>query len=100
MVRFFLEIAALVTVGMWGWRQSDNWIKYVMAIGLPFLMAILWGVFAVPNDPSRTGNTIVNTPGVVRLILELAFFAFATSAFYSMDYKITARVFGTIVFIH
>jgi len=40
MVRFFLEIAALVTVGMWGWRQSDNWIKYVMAIGLPFLMAI------------------------------------------------------------
>ena len=100
MVRFFLEIAALVTVGMWGWRQSDNWIKYVMAIGLPFLMAILWGVFAVPNDPSRTGNTIVDTPGVVRLILELAFFAFATWAFYSMDYKITARVFGTIVFIH
>jgi hypothetical protein len=100
MVRFFLEIAALVTVGMWGWRQSDNWIKYVMAIGLPFLMAILWGVFAVPNDPSRTGNTIVDTPGVVRLILELAFFAFATWAFYSMDHKITARVFGTIVFIH
>ncbi len=64
------------------------------------MMAVLWGVFALPNDPSRSGNTAIDTPGIIRLVLELAFFAFATWAFYNMDYKITARVFGTIVFIH
>ena len=63
-------------------------------------MAVLWGVFAVPNDPSRSGNTIVDTPGVVRLILEFAFFAFATWAFYNLDYKTTAKVFGAIVVVH
>lgn len=100
MVRFFLEIAALVAVGMWGWRQSDSWFKYLLASGLPVLMAVLWGVFAVPNDPSRSGNTVIDTLGIIRLILELAFFAFATWAFYNMDYKTTARIFGATVFIH
>lgn len=99
-IRFFLEIAALVAVGMWGWRQSDSWFKYLLASGLPVFMAVLWGVFAVPNDPSRSGNTVIDTPGIIRLVLELAFFTFAIWTFYNMDYKMTARIFGAIVFIH
>ena len=73
-IRFVLELAAIVTFGFWGYHQSDSWTSILLAIGLSALFAILWGVFAVRDDPSRSGKTVVRTPGLIRLILELALF--------------------------
>jgi len=64
-VRFVLELSALIVVGIWGYRLSDGWTKYLLAIGLPLIMAAIWGIFAVPNDPSRSGNTVIVTPGII-----------------------------------
>ena len=29
-IRFLLEVVALVSVGMWGWKQSDGWLQIVL----------------------------------------------------------------------
>ncbi|MEP2935790.1 MAG: YrdB family protein [Gilvibacter sp.] len=75
--RFILELCAFTAIGLWGWKQSDGLFRYVLAIGIPLLLTTIWGVFAVPNDPSRSGSAPVKVSGIVRLIVELAIFAFA-----------------------
>lgn len=99
-IRFLLEVVALVATGMWGWRQSDGWLRFVLAIGIPIILAAVWGTFAVPDDPSRSGAAPVATPGIVRLIIELGIFAFATWAFYDMGMNKASLIFGVVVILH
>jgi len=99
-LRFILEIAALVATGMWGWRQTDSWLRFILALGIPILLAVIWGTFAVPDDPSRSGNALIVTPGLIRLIIEIAFFAFATWSLYTIGYRNPAMIFAGIVVVH
>lgn len=100
MFRFFLEVAALIVSGIWAWHLSDTVFSYLLAVAVPIFMAIVWGVFAVPNDPSRSGKTIVKTPGLVRLILELAFFGFSSWAMLSLGWELASWTFATGVLLH
>ncbi len=99
-VRFILEIAALVAIGYWGWTQHDGFVRYLLAIGGPILAAILWGTFAVPDDPSRSGKAPVPVPGIVRLALELALFAFAAWALYDAGNSLLALILAAVVVVH
>ena len=81
-VRFLLEVAALIATGIWGWNQADGSLQYVLAAAIPLALATLWGVFAVPDDPSRSGRALVVVQGIVRLVIELAIFIFAIWALY------------------
>ena len=99
-VRFLLEVSALVSAGIWAWNQGEGWLQYVLALGIPITLAAIWGTFAVPNDPSRSGKTLFVTPGILRLIIELGFFAFAIWALFDLGYYKVSVAFGTIVFIH
>jgi len=49
-------------------------MKFMLALTLPIFAAAIWGIFAVPDDPSRSGNAPVIAPGLVRIVIELAFF--------------------------
>ena len=99
-VRFLLEMAALVAMGYWGWTQNDGVWRWVLVIVLPIAAAALWGTFAVPNDPSRSGNAPVPTPGMIRLILELAFFALATILLIVSQRLSAGVTLAVIVIIH
>lgn len=99
-LRFLLEIFSLAVIGIWGWKLSDNWIRYVLAIGLPIIAALIWGTFAVANDPSRSGNAPVPVSGIVRLAIEFLFFGFTTWALYNMESNKLSIVLGVIVLIH
>lgn len=99
-LRFILELAAVTATGMWGYRQSDNWFRFVLTIGIPLLLAAIWGTFAVPGDPSRSGAAPVVTPGIIRLIIELAFFGFATWALYNICFTRAAIAMGVVVLLH
>ncbi len=79
-LRFLLELSALGAMGYWGWTQHEGPERWLWAIGVPLVAAVLWGTFAVPNDPSRSGQSPVPTPGILRLLLELAIFTVATIA--------------------
>jgi hypothetical protein len=99
-VRFILELAGLYAFGRWGWSQGAGFTRYVLMIGLPLLAATLWGVFRVPEDASASGNAIVAVPGWVRLLLELAFFSFATFCFFDSGLRNAGWVFGAVSLLH
>ena len=99
-VRFALEVVAILTFGIWGFSLSELWIRYLLVILLPLGFAVLWGIFAVPNDPSRSGKTVVLTPGPIRLILELVLFGSATWMLLNLEYIKLGWIFGAIVFLH
>ncbi|MDF1573987.1 MAG: DUF2568 domain-containing protein [Bacteroidales bacterium] len=100
MVRLQAEAVALATFAFWGYHQSDTNLRIFLAVLLPLLFAILWGVFAVRGDPSRSGKTVVQTPGIVRLLLELGLFGAAIWMMLDLDHSLIALVFGLAVAIH
>ncbi len=99
-VRFLLELSAIFIMGLWGFHISENIPSILFAILLPLGFALLWGIFAVKDDPSRSGKTVVPTPGIIRLILELSLFAAATWMLRDLDYSNVWWIFGGIVLIH
>ena len=99
-LRFLLEIFSLIVIGTWGWKQTDNWERYILAIGLPLITAAIWGTFAVANDPSRSGNAPVPVSGIVRLGIEFLFFGFATWALYNMKSYQLSLVLSAFVLVH
>jgi hypothetical protein len=96
-VRFALEIAMLISLGYWGWHLSGTWIKYIEAVGLPVTAAILWGVFRIQNDPKPAP---VEIPGILRLVLELGLFAFATWALYDLGFIRLSMIMAVMVILH
>ncbi|NHI89273.1 MAG: DUF2568 domain-containing protein [Candidatus Thorarchaeota archaeon] len=100
LLRFILELWALVAFGYWGLNQSFGLINYVLMILLPVLVAVLWGVFAVPNDPSRSGGAPVPVPGTIRLLLEFLIFGSAFLALYWGGLFYLSLVFISLVIIH
>ncbi len=99
-LRFLLELLALFVFGYWGYSLSSGGKSILLAIAFPVLFAALWGVFAVRGDPSRSGKTVVNTPGIIRLFLELMLFGAAVWMFLDLGYSLLALVFGLAVVIH
>ncbi|MEZ4712245.1 MAG: YrdB family protein [Caldilineaceae bacterium] len=99
-LRFLLELVAWGAVGVWGWKVTGAPLRYLLAIGLPLLVMTLWGVFAVPDDPSRSGSAPVPVSGVVRLLLELAVFAAGALALYFAGYRQWGIALAAIVVIH
>jgi hypothetical protein len=98
--RFILELAALFVMGYWGWTQHQGFSRFLWMIGLPLLFAILWGSFAVPDDPSRSGNAPVAIPGVLRLLLELAVFTAGVWCCFAAGQSTWGWILGGAVLLH
>ncbi len=99
-LRFLLEIVALIVLGLLGWNLGEGMLGIVLAAVIPIGAAILWGVFAVPNDPSRSGNAPVPIPGLLRLILEFFIFASAIWSFVYLNLSIYALIFAVLLLVH
>lgn len=100
LLRFCLELAALGAYGWWGYRVNHPVWRWVLMIALPCAAALLWVTFAVSEDPSRSGKTVVETPGWARLVLELSFFGGAVAALYHRGATTSALATGAIVVVH
>ena len=98
--RFLLELALLITAGAWGWNTGDEWVRFVLALGVPVSMAAIWGIFAVPDDPSRSGNAPIATNGLLRLIIELCLFGSGVWMLYDMGKSSLCIVMASCVIIH
>lgn len=99
-IRFLLELSALASTGIWGWKHGQGWLSFLFALGIPIVLATIWGTFAVPNDPSRSGKAPIVIPGLVRLLLELVFFAFAAWALYDLGFVKTSYAICAATLIH
>ncbi len=98
--RFVLELASIASLGMWGYSLSNGALAILGAIFFPLVFMLLWGIFAVRGDPSRSGKTVVNTPGRARLILELVLFGISAWALGAAGYTVVAIIFGVAVIVH
>lgn len=100
MIRFILEIIALLAVGFWGWKRFDGFLQFILGVGLPLAMTVIWGVFAVPEDPSRSGKARVPISGILRLILEFSFFTIAVWSLFDLGYDKLSYILGGLIIIH
>ncbi len=99
-LRFFLELAALAEYAMWGWRIGEGFVRFLLAIGLPLVLAIIWGTFRVPNDP---GKAPVPVPGTIRLLYEALYFGGAATCFFLISNPgehLWAVIFTFLIVIH
>jgi hypothetical protein len=99
-VRFLLELSALFVLGLWGWHRRDDGLRIVVALTIPLVAAALWGIFAVPHDPTRSGSAPVPVSGLLRLALEFGFFGCAALALYDLGFSTLTATFGITVVIH
>ncbi|MDF2388345.1 YrdB family protein, partial [Nostoc ellipsosporum NOK] len=68
-------------------------------LALPLIAAILWGVFAVPGDPSRSGRAPMPVPGAVRLVLEFIILFGGAAGFHLAGHAATAIVMAVLIAI-
>lgn len=96
-MRFLLEVAALVATGYWGWTQHEGIAQVLLAIGVPLVVAALWGTFRVDGMPNKAP---VAVPGPVRLLLEFAVFGLAVVLLTAAGAQSAALVLGGLVVFH
>ncbi|GGY05670.1 YrdB family protein [Streptomyces hiroshimensis] len=90
-LRFVLELFALGCFALWAWRKTPSKVwRWVAAVALPVLIGWAWGSFAVSGDESRSGETDFETPGPLRLLLELAVLFGAVAALHHLKLRRTA----------
>jgi hypothetical protein len=78
--RWFLDLAVLASVGLWGWQRTGGWGRPFVAVLLPLTIVAVLGLFAAEDDPTRSGYAPVPVPGGLRFLLEVAVFGLACLA--------------------
>ena len=96
-VRFLLELVMLFVLCLWGWHVGNDWMRYAYAILFPVAAATVWGVFRIQNDPKPAP---VETPGIIRLTLELWLFTLTVFGLRSLGYPTISWLIAAIVVIH
>ncbi|RUU00255.1 DUF2568 domain-containing protein [Mesorhizobium sp. USDA-HM6] len=96
-LRFLLELSALLGLGMAGWSLPAEFWRWILAVALPLVAAVLWGTFAVLNDPSRSGRAPVPVSGSVRLVLELVILFGGAAGFYLAGRAATGIVMALLI---
>jgi len=76
-VRFLLELGMLAAVGYWGFKTGSGWsLKILLGIGLPTLIAVIWGMFIAPKATYPLSGASYLTVELLLLALgSLALFA-------------------------
>ena len=87
-------------MGLWGWRHGEGWLRFVFAALIPIVAAVLWGVFAVPGDPSRSGAAPIAVPVLLRLTLEAMVFGVGIWALADSGFTRSSVAFGMVVTVH
>lgn len=99
-LRFLLELAALSAMALWGFAHGSGVARFVLAVATPLVAATVWGVFAVPGDPSRSGSAPVPVPGASRLGFEICFFASAAGCLFDIHRPILAIMLASVTVLH
>jgi len=99
-LRFLLEMAALLAIGYWGFDQHSGVWRFVLGLGGPIIAAAVWATFAVPADPSRSGEAPVPVPGAVRLFIELSLFGLAAWALYDAGSPALGLILAGLTVVH
>ncbi|MCL4162753.1 UNVERIFIED_CONTAM: hypothetical protein GTU68_027663 [Idotea baltica] len=99
-LRFGLELAALTALGAASWATTSGAIRVIAVVLVPVAAAVVWGVFNVIGDPSRSGKAPVVVAGWVRLLVELSILGAGVIGFAVTGWRIASLVFLALVVVH
>jgi hypothetical protein len=98
-VRFLLELGALAATAYWGYDAGSGLTRWVLMVGAPALVAVVWGLFLSPKARVELAKP-------VRLVLEFAVFGAAALAlaaagqpWLAVVFAIVAAVSGTVNYL-
>ena len=92
-LKFLLELAALAAFAVWGASISHGVTAVFLAIALPVLAAVLWGMLAAPRARHRL-------PLRPRVQFELGFFIVAAVALWRTGWAAAAAAFAALVLVN
>ena len=88
-LRFFLELAALTALAVWGWLATDSApLRLLLTFAAPLLAAFAWGRYVAPRSPRRLTDP-------QRLLVELAVFGSATAGLVAVGHPWLAAALAT-----
>ncbi len=99
-LRFGLEIAAFVGIGMAASSIAGDSVRWIVVVLAVLAAVSAWGVFNVLDDPSRSGKAPVEVRGWVRLALEIAILGGAAVALVVAGRLSFGWVLGALVLVH
>lgn len=100
LLRFYLELAALAGIGLAAFQAGEGMIGYAYSIAAVLLAAATWGVFNVPDDPSRSGKAPVRVSGPVRLAIELTILLGGSLSFHLAGHTWIALAHAALIALH
>ena len=87
---FFLELVMLVSLGYWGFYGEKSVLaKWMLGIGIPLLVAVVWGIFFAPN----AGHRLNSTSG---LLVSLLLFLLSAAALFYAQHPTLAIIFALV----
>jgi hypothetical protein len=92
-LKFLLEIAAVVSLAYWGAHLGTGAVPVIAAVAAPLLMVLVWAVYAAPRSERRL-------PMRWRIPLELGIFALAAVALAAAGQPLLAIVLAVIVVVN
>lgn len=91
---FLLELCMLVAFGYWGYQVGPQPLaKIGFAIGIPLLVAVIWGIWLAPNSRRRLPEPWLSS-------LNVLIFAIAIAALFSTGRYGIASVFAVIYLVN
>jgi hypothetical protein len=94
LVRFLLELCLLAAAGYWGFKtQSNGSMKILVGIGLPILLATLWGLFVAPK-------AIYPLSSAAHLILELVLLSSGAVALFASGKPALGWVYTIVLIVN
>jgi len=91
---FLLELCALAAIGYWGFQTGQTTlVRLVLGLGLPLLIAILWGIFLSPKAS-------MPVPEPWRTIVRQSIFALAVVLLYLSGQTVLAGIFALALVIN
>ena len=93
-LRFLLELCALAALAYWGYHAgSSRPVKIALAVGVPLLAAIVWGLFVAPK-------ATVKLPGAAVLLLQVLIFGAAALGLVAAGRTPLALLFAAVVLLN
>jgi Na+-translocating ferredoxin:NAD+ oxidoreductase RnfD subunit len=91
---FLLELALLAAFAYWGFQSGNSTlVKILLGIGLPLLVALIWGALMAPNSPRRL-------QGGAYLALKALLFGLGVAALMSAGRTMLGVLFAVVVVIN
>jgi hypothetical protein len=94
LLRFGLELAGIVSLGLWGWRAGGSSpLRFVLAIAAPLVLIAIWSIWIAPKADSPLDPT-------VRVIVGSALLLAAAGGLWLVGLSRVAAIFAVLIIVN